>query len=89
MNELLPVLLGSGLGIAIALTFRGRLRALLGAGAVAAVGAGTAVASGEYQLSSLYVLVDVAEAALGLAAGIAAAALLRAVFLRRRLPRVT
>jgi hypothetical protein len=79
MNEWVPILIGGVLGCAVFLTGRGRLRTVASASLVAAAGTAAAVFSGEYQLSWAYVLVDAGEAAAGLGAGWAVAALLRII----------
>lgn len=73
MDELFPVLLAAALGIAISLYARGRTRWILSGLAVAASGLAATTFTGEFEESWLYLLQDLAEAAVGLALGFAIA----------------
>ncbi len=73
MDELVPVCLGVLLGAAIWRGTTGKIRLALSILAVFASGVFATVVSGEYVDSWIYVLLDLGEAALGLAAGFAVA----------------
>jgi hypothetical protein len=73
MEELVPFTLGAVLGALIALTASGRTRVPLCAAAVVWSAAVATVLSSEYRTSWAYILLDCAEAALGLALGLLAA----------------
>ena len=73
MQEFLPVLLAAALGIAISVYTRGALRWVLSCVAVALSGLAATTFTGEFEESSLYLLQDLAEAAVGLALGFAIA----------------
>jgi hypothetical protein len=73
MQEFLPVLLAAALGIVISLYTRGALRWVLNCVAVALSGLAATTFTGEFEESSLYLLQDLAEAAVGLALGVALA----------------
>jgi hypothetical protein len=74
MEELVPFVLGAFLGAFISLKTTGRVRVAVCAAAVVLSGAVATVLSGEYKISRLYLLLDFAEAALGLVAGLVIAA---------------
>jgi hypothetical protein len=67
MKELVPFLLGVLLGALFRVRTAGRTRSAAYAAAVALSGAVATTLSGEYQTSWGYLLLDCAEAALGLA----------------------
>jgi hypothetical protein len=67
MEELVPFILGVLLGAFFKVRTTGRTRSAAYAAAVALSGAVATVLSGEYQTSWVYLLLDCAEAALGLA----------------------
>lgn len=69
MDEIVPVALGVLLGALIWSVASGPVRLLLSVCAVAVSGLAATVLSGEYQESWIYLLLDLGEAALGLAAG--------------------
>ncbi len=69
MDELVPVVLGVVLGVLIWATTTGRTRLVLSACAVLVSGLAATVLSGEYHQSWIYLLLDLAEAAIGLAGG--------------------
>jgi len=71
MEELVPFILGVLLGALFRIGTVGRTRRAAYAAAVALSGAVATALSGEYQTSWVYLLLDCAEAALGLVAGIA------------------
>jgi hypothetical protein len=73
MDELVPVILGFVLGAIIWRCTTGKIRLALSVLAVFASGVFATVTSGEYLSSWIYVLLDLGEAALGLAAGFAVA----------------
>lgn len=73
MDELVPVCLGVLLGAAIWRGTAGRTRLALSILAVLASGIFATVISGEFVDSWIYVLLDLGEAALGLAVGFAVA----------------
>jgi hypothetical protein len=70
MEELVPVVLGVVLGVPISLVAARRLRFALSAAAVLLSGFAATVLSGEYRYSWVYLLLDLGEAALGLAFGL-------------------
>jgi type III secretory pathway component EscT len=80
MDELVPVIFGGVLGVLIWRGTAGYTRMALSVLAVLASGATATVMSGEYTVSWIYILLDLGEAALGLAVGVAIAHL----FWRRR-----
>jgi hypothetical protein len=69
MEELFPVLLAAALGIAISLYMPGRARWILSGLAVFVSGLAATTFTGEFQESWLYLLQDLAEAAVGLGLG--------------------
>lgn len=69
MDEIVPVALGAVLGAAIWLSATGWPRFLLSLLTVLVAGAFATVTSGEYHASWVYLLLDLGEAALGLALG--------------------
>jgi len=73
MDEVVPVVLGAVLGFAIWQFGPGRARLLLSIAAVVLSGVLATVFSGEYVESWIYLLLDLGEAAIGLALGFAAA----------------
>jgi hypothetical protein len=73
MDELVPVILGAVLGAIIWRWTAGRTRLVLSVLAVFASGIFATVTSGEWVYSWIYLLLDLGEAALGLAAGFAVA----------------
>ena len=73
MDEIVPVILGVVLGAVIWRGTRGATRTVLSVLAVFASGIFATVLSGEYHDSWLYLLLDLGEAALGLAVGFAIA----------------
>jgi hypothetical protein len=73
MDELVPVILGVVLGALIWRSAAGRARLALSVFGVLASGAAATVVSGEYIQSWIYILLDLGEAAVGLAAGFAIA----------------
>jgi hypothetical protein len=83
MDEVVPVVLGAVLGFAIWHFGPGRARILLSIGAVVLSGVLATVFSGEYAESWIYLLLDLGEAAVGLALGFAGAHAMT----RRRKPR--
>jgi hypothetical protein len=78
MEELVPFILGAILGALMSFRRIGRARVTVCAAVVVSGGAVATVLSGEYQTSWVYLLLDCAEAALGLVAGLAIAARLLA-----------
>jgi hypothetical protein len=84
MNESIPILGGCFLGILVFLTCRGRMRMLTGIAGILLVGLSATIASGEYHLSGVYFLVDVAEAASGFFVGMAAVQSFRRLRVRCR-----
>jgi hypothetical protein len=74
MDELVPVILGTILGVVIWLTTSRKSRFVGSALAVVASGFIATLASGEYLHSWIYLLLDIGEAALGLAVGFVVAA---------------
>ena len=79
MFELIPILMGLILGVLIWRNTQGRLRLLLSVAAVALSGTTATMLSGEYAESWIFILLDLGEAAFGLAVGfVLAHVLLRA-----------
>jgi hypothetical protein len=78
MKELVPFILGVLLGALLTVRTAGRTRSAAYAAAVVLSGAAATALSGEYQTSWFYLLLDCAEAALGLVAGLAIVARLPA-----------
>jgi hypothetical protein len=78
MEELVPFILGVLLGALFTVRTAGRTRSAAYAAAVALSGVVATAVSGEYQTSWVYLLLDCAEAALGLVAGLAIVARLPA-----------
>ncbi len=74
MEELLPFILGAFLGALISFRRTGRARVVVCAVVVVLSGTVATVLSSEYQTSWGYLLLDCAEAAFGLVAGLAIAA---------------
>ena len=70
MDEVVPVVLGVVLGALIWVATTGSTRLALSVSAVLVSGVAATVLSGEYHESWIYLLLDLGEAALGLAAGI-------------------
>jgi hypothetical protein len=77
MDELVPVLLGAALGVVVWSTAGGRSRAVLSILAVIFSAGAATIASGEYQQSWFYLLLDLGEALLGFALGVCLATRLR------------
>jgi hypothetical protein len=77
MDELVPVILGAALGALIWRGTGGRMRLALSILAVLVSGAAATVLSGEYVESWIYLLLDLGEAAFGLAIGFVIAHKLR------------
>src|SRR5689334_9650463 len=73
MDELLPVVLCCLFGAVIWRQTRGSIRLLSSVAVVAASGITASVVSGEYGESWIYVILDLGEAAFGLALGFALA----------------
>jgi hypothetical protein len=73
MDELFPVILGVIFGALIWCFAVARYRAVLSILAVLVAGTAATVLSGEYVESWIYILLDLGEAALGLALGMALA----------------
>jgi len=73
MDELVPVILGIVFGALIWLNTTGRTCFALSVAGVLVSGVAATVLSGEYVASWIYVLLDLGEAALGLALGFAIA----------------
>ncbi|HJU18536.1 MAG TPA: hypothetical protein VJ770_18955 [Stellaceae bacterium] len=73
MDEILPVVLAFALGIVIWRYTNGRTRLILSGCAVALSGLAATVLSGEFHQSWVFLLLDLGEAAFGLAIGCAAA----------------
>lgn len=69
MDELVPVMLAAVLGALIWATTAGRTRLALSVCAVLVSGLAATVLSGEYHQSWIYLLLDLAEAAIGLVVG--------------------
>jgi hypothetical protein len=69
MDELVPVILGIILGALIGRSTTGLARIVLSVVAVLVSGAAATILSGEYVESWVYLLLDLGEAALGLALG--------------------
>jgi uncharacterized membrane protein YfcA len=69
VEELVPFVLGVVLGALIWVATTGRIRYALSASAVVASGLAATVLSAEYQQSWVYLLLDLGEAAIGLAIG--------------------
>jgi hypothetical protein len=78
MEELVPFILGASFGALMSFRAAGRARLAVCAAVVVLSGAVATVLSGEYQTSWVYLLLDCAEAALGLVVGLAIAARLLA-----------
>lgn len=74
MEELVPFILGALGGVFISSRTTGRARVVVCTAVVLLSGAAATVLSAEYQTSWVYLLLDCAEAALGLVAGFAIAA---------------
>lgn len=73
MDELVPVILGVVLGAIIWRNTTGQIRVALSVCAMFVSGASATVLSGEYLDNWVYLLLDLGEAALGLALGFATA----------------
>jgi len=86
MDEFVPVILGVFLGGALIWYIKtGWVRAVLSGCAVIVAGLTATVFSGEYRESWIYLLLDLGDAALGLAAGFAVAqGIQRSEALRRK-----
>jgi hypothetical protein len=69
MDELVPVIVGAVLGGLIWYSTSGAVRGALSVVAVLVAGLAATVLSGEYHESWIYLLLDLGEAALGLAIG--------------------
>jgi hypothetical protein len=69
MEELIPIILGIILGALIGRSTTGITRIVLSVAAVLVSGASATILSGEYVESWIYLLLDLGEAALGLALG--------------------
>ena len=69
MDELVPVVLGLVSGAFIWVATIGRIRLALSISAVLVAGLAATVLSGEYEQSWIYLMLDLAEAAVGMAAG--------------------
>jgi hypothetical protein len=78
MEELVPFILGGLLGALMSFRTPGRSRVAVCATVVALSGAVATVLTSEYQTSWVYLLLDCAEAALGLVVGLAIVARLPA-----------
>jgi len=87
MDELIPVLIAALFGALIWSSTSGRFRVLLLTATMVAIGVTATILSGEYAVSWLYLLPDIAEAAAGLACGVVILRRLTAtsLFERRRL----
>ena len=70
MDELIPVLIAAVFGALIWSSTRGRIRVLLLTATMVAIGVTATILSGEYAVSWLYLLPDIAEAAADLACGV-------------------
>jgi hypothetical protein len=70
MDELVPVVLGLVLGAFIRVTTTGQTRLILSIGGVLVAGLAATVLSGEFDQSWIYLMLDLAEAALGMTAGV-------------------
>ena len=70
MDELVPVVLGLVSGAVIWVATTGRIRLALSISAVLVAGLAATVLSGEYAQSWIYLMLDLAEAAVGMAAGV-------------------
>ena len=70
MDELVPVVLGLALGAFTWIATTGRTRLALSIGAVLVSGLAATILSGEYDQSWIYLMLDLGEAALGMAAGV-------------------
>ena len=70
MDELIPVLITAVFGALIWSITGGRIRVLLLTATMVAIGVTATILSGEYAVSWLYLLPDIAEAAAGLACGV-------------------
>jgi len=77
MNELIPILTVCWLGSMAVSARRGLARTLWCAAAIGLGGLAAMVVSGEYRFNWAYLLIDLAEAAAGFSAGVAAARSLR------------
>lgn len=77
MNELIPILTGCCLGSMVVLVRRGLARTLWCTAAIGLGGLAAMIVSGEYRFNWAYLLIDLAEAAAGYSAGVAAARSLR------------
>jgi hypothetical protein len=77
MNELIPILTGYWLGSMVVMVRRGLARTLWCAAAIGLGGLAAMIVSGEYRFNWAYLLIDLAEAAAGYGAGVAAARSLR------------
>jgi hypothetical protein len=86
MDELVPIILAAILGALIWRVRSNRTRTMLGALVVLVVGPAATVLSGEYVTSWIYLLLDLGEAAFGLALGMALAAWLHHARMPRRKP---
>ena len=77
MDELFPVILAVILGMLIGRVTAARPRTILSVAAVLVSGAAATVLSGEFAESWIYLLLDLGEAALGVAIGFALAHVLQ------------
>lgn len=73
MDEIVPIVLAFVLGLVIWRTTSGRTRLILSCCAVALAGLTATVLSGEFRESWVFLLLDLGEAAFGLAIGFLAA----------------
>jgi hypothetical protein len=87
MDELIPVFIAAVFGALIWSSTTGRIRVLLLTATMFAIGVTATILSGEFAVSWLYLLQDIAEAAAGLACGVVILRWLTATSLseRRRL----
>ncbi|MGA7317431.1 MAG: hypothetical protein WBX22_26065 [Silvibacterium sp.] len=87
MDELIPVFIAAVFGALIWSSTSGRMRVLLLTATMFAIGVTATILSGEFAVSWLYLLQDIAEAATGLACGVVILRWLTATSLseRRRL----
>ena len=76
-DEWIPILVGFCLGALVLIVRRGLPRVLAGAAGIMFAGLAAALLSGEYQISWVYLLVDVAETAAGFGTAVAAVQFLR------------